>query len=800
MALRQGFFIGGEPMIADVIVDVKVKNVNRPFAYRIPKHLEDVIEPGMRVVVPFRFRKLLGYVVEIREYEDTDFELKDIIATSDLIPSLTPELLQLAKEMAEDTASFFISCIQVMLPVAIKAQYRKWLIPKTDKLPEPVQSYFHNKEKVNVDNVREEDLTVMKKAVKDELLELRYEVRDKGSIRYETYLKLVDDDPEKLKRAKKQQLVVNYLKQVKNPVLKNEVLEKLRVMSSVIKALIDKGLVTEVKVEQYRTPYDDVEKTDEKHALNEEQKEAYERITRWLKKNEPKTFLLHGITGSGKTEVYLHLIEEVLKNGKEAIVLVPEISLTPQMVHQFKSRFGEQVAVMHSGLSIGEKYDEWRKIRHGKVKIAVGARSAIFAPFTNLGIIIIDEEHESTYKQEDMPKYHAVEVAKRRQQYHRCVLVLGSATPSLESYARAVKGVYELLELNERATHTPLPDTHIIDMTVEAKKGNLSIISEMLYNAICDRLERDEQVILLLNRRGYNSFLLCRSCGNTVMCQNCDISLTYHKRLNRLKCHYCGFEAMPPKHCPICGGEHISGFGYGTEKVEEELTKLFPDTNILRMDVDTTSRKGSHEKILKQFREKKAHILLGTQMIAKGLDFEDVTLVGVLMADTSLKLPDFRASEKTFQLITQVAGRAGRHKEHSDVIIQTYNPTHYAIQAASRQNYKAFFNQEMKIRHLGRYVPYYFMSQIVIASDTMQESYRQGDRIARFLKNKLSEEAIILGPVIPQVGRLKNLYYTQLIIKYKHEPNLKQTLEQILVTYNDHSVHVTIDMYPNFLV
>lgn len=797
---RSRLFLGGETMVADVIVDVKAKPVNRPFTYRIPPELVDVIEPGMRVVVPFGSRKLLGYVVTVRDDEDTDFELKEILGTNDLVPSLTPELIQLAKDLAEDTASFYISCIQAMLPVAIKAEYRKWLIPKADNLAPQVASYFQNRQRVRAEEVRSEDLPAMKRAIKAEQVELVYEVKDRASIQYDTYLRLVDADLEKVRQAKKQQLVLSYLQSCGRPVLKKEVQKALQVSDSVIKALIDKGCVVEEQVESFRTPYGDIKRRDQRHELNEEQRRAYETIAPKIKAQEPTTFLLHGVTGSGKTEVYMHLIEAVLEEGKEAIVLVPEIALTPQMVFHFKSRFGHQVAVLHSGLSIGEKYDEWRKIRQGKVKICVGARSAIFAPFTNLGLIIIDEEHESTYKQEDMPRYHAIEVAKRRQAYHRCVLVLGSATPSLESYARAMKGVYQLVELQHRATSTPLPNTQIVDMTLEAKKGNLSIISDKLYQTILDRLKKDEQVILLLNRRGYHHFILCRSCGYAMMCENCDISLTYHKRIQRLKCHYCGYETKPPKVCPMCGSEHISGFGYGTEKVEEELRQLFPDTTILRMDVDTTRRKGAHERILRQFREKKAHILLGTQMIAKGLDFEDVTLVGVLMADTTLKLPDFRASERTFQLITQVAGRAGRHREQSDVIIQTYNPHHYAIQAASQQNYKAFFYQEMRIRRLGRYVPYYFMCQIVIASDTLQESYRQGERIVRFLKESLSSESILLGPVIPQVGRLNNQYFTHVIIKYKREPQLKSALEQILMTYSSGSVHVAIDLYPTFLV
>ncbi|OMG45092.1 primosomal protein N', partial [Paenibacillus macerans] len=397
----------------------------------------------------------------------------------------------------------------------------------------------------------------------------------------------------------------------------------------------------------------------------------------YIHDEKERTFLLHGVTGSGKTEVYLQTIEEVLNKGKEAMMLVPEIALTPQMVLRFKRRFGDDVAVLHSGLSKGERYDEWQKIRDGRARVSVGARSSIFAPFKNLGIIIIDEEHESTYKQEDYPRYHARDIAQWRSQFHHCPVVLGSATPSLESYARAEKNVYELLSLPHRVNQQALPHIDIIDMREELSEGNRSMFSIALRQAIQERLDKKEQIVLFLNRRGYASFMLCRDCGYVPHCPHCDISLTYHKTTDQLKCHYCGYQENPPSQCPNCEGDHIRQVGTGTQRVEELLQQEFPHARIIRMDVDTTSRKGAHEKLLNDFEAGKGDILLGTQMIAKGLDYPNITLVGVLNADTMLNLPDFRASERTYQLLTQVSGRAGRHEKEGQVIIQTYNPDHY---------------------------------------------------------------------------------------------------------------------------
>lgn len=781
-------------MIASVIVDVKSKNVNRPFSYIVPPHLTQVIEKGMRVKVPFGSREVLGFVVDVTMDDESQYQLKPISDILDIMPSLTEELLDLAKEMSIDSCSFLINCISCMIPQAIKAKYEKKIVKLRDN--DSINHLFKSKDYIAFSKIKKEDYGIIKKAIKEKIVDLRYDIKDKVNIKYETYLSL--NNVSKVS-GKKQQLIIDYLKS-SGPISKRTLINDLQVTNSTIKTLIDKGIINEEKKEIFRNPYDNISENAIKHQLNSDQQKAYDIIIDSIIKQNNDIFLLHGITGSGKTEVYLNVIEYTISLGKEAILLVPEISLTPQIVSQFKSRFGSLVAVLHSGLSLGEKYDEWRKIRNQEVKIVVGARSAIFAPLTNIGIIIIDEEHETTYKQDEMPKYHAIEIAKKRAKYYQATVVLGSATPSLESYARAIKNVYKLLELPHRATNTQLPHTTIVNMTEEFKKGNLSIISEVLHQAINERLARKEQIILLLNRRGYDNFLMCRNCGYTVTCVNCDISLTYHKDHNRLKCHYCGYEQKAITECPKCKSHYLKGFGYGTQKVEEELIKTFPLARIIRMDNDTTTNKGDHEKILNIFKSKQADILLGTQMIAKGLDFADVTLVGVLSADTVLKLPDFRASEKTFQLLTQVSGRAGRHKDQSEVIIQTYNPNHYSIKFASQNDYRAFFKQEMKIRQLAKYSPYYYLTQIVTTCEDFQETFKEANKIVNYLKEQLSSECIILGPVVPQIKRINKLYSTQIIIKYKIEPNLDKVLESIMLTYQDHQVNVIIDRYPYFVI
>ncbi len=504
--------------------------------------------------------------------------------------------------------------------------------------------------------------------------------------------------------------------------------------------------------------------------------------------------LLHGVTGSGKTIIYLEIVEEMLKKNLDTIFLVPEISLTPQMVREFKSRFGPLVAVLHSGLSEGEKYDEYRKIKNGEVKIVVGARSAIFAPFKSIGAIIIDEEHTNTYKQENDPKYSAIDIAIERSKYHNSLVILGSATPSLDSYARAIKGNYKLVELKHRANNKELPKVEIIDMNNEYKKNGM--FSKTLLDKLQDVLNKKEQAILLLNRRGYSTFLTCSNCGNTIKCPNCDITLTYHKSSNTLRCHYCGYGEKNIEICPSCKEKSMKNLGVGTEKVEEELNKLL-DCKIVRMDVDTTTRKGSHEEIISKFRDGEYDILLGTQMISKGLDFPNVTLVAVINADTSLMIPNYKSSEYTFQLLMQTAGRSGRSNKEGSVIIQTFNPDHYAISLAKEHDYISFFKQEMDVRRRLSYPPYYYLIYLRVIGKDYDTTSKEATKIGNKIKKELNN-SIVLGPTTCSVFRMNNLYRFGIVIKYKKEPNLNECINTIIDHYKGNSkIRVDVDINPN---
>lgn len=566
--------------------------------------------------------------------------------------------------------------------------------------------------------------------------------------------------------------------------------ELVKISPSSLKTLVRKNILIEEKREHYRLEYQD--SRDKIKELTENQKEVVESVQ--LEKEG--TYLLHGVTGSGKTEVYIKLIEKVLKNHKTALMLVPEISLTPQMVHRFSEVFGNQIAALHSALSEGEKYDEWRKINRGEVSIVIGARSAIFAPLSNLGIIIIDEEHSDSYKQDNNPRYDARDVAIIRSKKNHCPLVMGSATPSLEAFARAGKGVFQLLSMPNRINGKKLPKVELIDMNQEIKKGN-SYFSSRLIEQIKKRLQKKEQVILLLNRRGYASFVTCKNCGYTAKCPQCDITLTYHKTSNMLRCHYCGYATNLKKKCPECREESISSLGIGTERVEEELKKILKNTRILRMDYDTTSRKGTHSKMISEFKNHEYDILLGTQIVAKGLDFEDVTLVGVINADTSLNIPDFRSSENTFSLLSQVSGRSGRSIKEGSVIIQTFNPDHYAIQFVKNHDYIGFYKREMQIRYQLKYPPYYYICYLKVSSKDYQEASKETNKIKKCLENNLKEE-IILGPSPANIFKLNNVYRYGIIIKYKRDTNLYQILNRLIEHYrSNNKVNLELDFNPN---
>ena len=780
--------------VAKVIVDVPTMQTDQPFTYLVPENLNEQLAVGMRVEVPFGNgnRHVQGFVLAIEPVaatvlDETNVQLKELVAVLDLKPVLNTEMLALADYMKEKTFAFKITCLQTMLPSVMRADYQKYIY-LTDELSEELQDQlFYGLEEISWDQAQERGLLPQLMALrKQQKVDIRYEVTTRNKVKMVRFIQAAKEfeQLEEIrlglrKGAKKKEQLLYYLQRLgTEKVTAVKEMKELGFSTALLNEAAKNGWLTFIEKEAYRDPF--ANQTFEKTtalSLNAEQQVAVETILQSVQEQQSQTYLLEGITGSGKTEVYLQVIAEVLNQGKTAIMLVPEISLTPQMVQRFKSRFGEHVAVMHSGLSQGEKYDEWRKIERGEAEVVVGARSAIFAPIENIGVIIVDEEHEASYKQEETPRYHARDLAIWRSEYHHCPVVLGSATPSLESRARAQKNVYQRLRLTQRANQAAtLPTIDVVDMRQEVENGNVSSFSMSLQES----LEKNEQSVLLLNRRGYSSFVMCRDCGYVLPCPNCDISLTLHMDSKTMKCHYCGHEERIPYRCPNCGQDKIRYYGTGTQKVEEELQTLLPDSRILRMDVDTTRRKGAHEKILRTFGEGQADILLGTQMIAKGLDFPNVTLVGVLNADTALNLPDFRSSERTFQLLTQVSGRAGRAEKPGEVIIQSFNPEHYAIQLAKAQDYEDFYTKEMYIRHRGDYPQYYFTVQITASHPEENEAAKQMFQIATKLKQGLSPQAILLGPTPNAIMRVNNRYFYQVIIKYKQEPMLQPLLKEIL--------------------
>ncbi len=782
-------------MYAKVIVDIPALSLDKAFDYKVPENYQLFIQVGMRVLVPFGKRKIQGIVWQLTNETDVE-QVKTIAELLDPYPVLTNELLRLGEWLAKETTCFLSSAYGAMIPSAIRAKPKKMIQRqvKKEQLPPVLQAVFANKQSVLWKELPKEAafLSTLKQEIERGHVVVDYVLKNKTEKKTILCVRLVKTytDEEIAKSihpsAKKQRKMLEWLQErsAEDWVPVKDVLAQTNTSMSVVHTLVEKGFLQKEKREIYRDPYEhrNFEVTTAL-SLTSDQARVLTDIEKAITEEKARTYLLRGVTGSGKTEVYLQAIEHVLQKGKEAIVLVPEISLTPQMVERFKGRFGSLVAVLHSALSQGEKYDEWRKILKKEVKVVVGARSAVFAPFENIGLIVIDEEHESSYKQEDHPRYHARDVAIWRGKYHRAPVLLGSATPSLESYARAMRNVYQLLELPSRVNRLPLPHVDIIDMRQELKKGNRTPFSETLFQKMKERLEKKEQTVLFLNRRGFSTFVMCRTCGYTAECPHCEITLTYHHTGRLLKCHYCGHEEPLITTCPACSSEQIRFFGTGTQKVEAELTKLLPEAKVIRMDVDTTSKKGSHEKLLQAFGKKEADILLGTQMIAKGLDFPDITLVGVLAADTLLHLPDFRAAERTFQLLTQVSGRAGREKRPGEVVIQTYSPDHYSIQHAKSHDYIQFAQREMYQRKETGYPPYYYMTLITVAHEDVMKTMKTAENIAKFLRHQLSSETKVLGPTVSPIARIKDRYRYQCMIKYRNEPSLKQTLGKILQHY-----------------
>jgi len=776
-------------LYAEVIVEVKSSQVDRPFHYQVPPPFQGGVHVGTRVIVPFGPRKVEGYIVGFSDTTDAPDKIKPLLEVLDDQPPLTPDLVVLAGWLSERYLCTKAAAVQALLPSGMRAKATTFLkikgelpsilpgSPEAELVQRLTESPFVTKEQLIIEHP--EWRPVLRAWVEAGILEEIHGSKQKVGVKTLTYLSC-PLDAEQLHaaladlpaRATKQKEVLLHVYDQGDAIPMKDVLAELGVSTTTLKPLLEKEYLVKEEREVLRDPYGvKHESRSEPLPLTSVQADAYHQIKAAVESDTPQTILLQGVTGSGKTEVYLQTIAACVAQDKQAIMLVPEISLTPQMVDQFKRRFGDEVAVMHSRLSAGEKYDEWRRIRNGEVRIVVGARSAIFAPFQSIGLMIIDEEHESSYKQDDHPKYLAREVAMYRGRQHKATVVLGSATPALETRWWAHQGLIKRIEMSERVQGRALPKVRVVDMRQELHDGNRSMFSTALKKGIEQRMERGEQTILFLNRRGFATFVLCRSCGFVARCPDCEIPLTFHKArgLEQLRCHYCGYAERMVDKCPDCGGDHVRHFGTGTQRVEEELMKVFPGVRVIRMDVDTTSGKGSHATLLQKFREGEAEILLGTQMIAKGLDFPKVTLVGVISAETSLYIPDFRAAERTFQLLTQVAGRAGRHELPGEVVVQSYNPQHYAIQFAKNQEYEKFFPHEIRVRYGMNNPPFYELT----AFTSVNENEMNALQVARQLEERIRlhlggrEDVIILGTSPAPFSRLHGKYRFNVVLKYE---------------------------------
>ena len=747
-------------MVAEVIINRGAKKLNRTFDYNIPKELEELILVGSKVLVPFGNGGKLteAFVVGIKE--TSAFEVKDI---AKLEENLTDKQIALAKWMAKRYFCNVSDCIKLMLTPGTRNK---------------------NKEK----------------RIQDKTINCVYLKKDREEIEFEI-------ETEKIK-SEKQKRVLNFVKDNEGATVP-EIEMFTDCARGIVNTLVKNGYleIVEKKVERNPLLGRECEKT-YKLNLTEEQEKAYKNIEEVIDNKQYQQFLLYGVTGSGKTEVYLQLIEKVLNIGKNAIVLVPEISLTPQMLDRFISRFGkEEIAILHSKLSIGERHDEWERIREKKARIVIGARSAIFAPIENIGIIIIDEEHDSSYKSETNPRYNAKEIAKVLAKENQAPLVLGSATPDMTTFYHATdedefgNTKIKLLTLTKRANQSSLPKVEIIDLKQELANGNRSMLSMELYSSIEENLKQKRQTILFLNRRGYSTFIMCRNCGYTVKCPNCNISMTYHSYERKLKCHYCGHEENIVTVCPECHSDKIRYFGTGTQKLEQEIHKQFPEASTIRMDIDTVTKKNSHEVILNTFKNENIDILIGTQMVVKGHHFPNVTLVGVIAADSSLNIDDYRANERTFQILTQVAGRAGRENLPGKVVIQTYNPDNFSIICAQKQNYDLFYETEIALRRQLKYPPFCDIILIGLNSYQELEIKNVSSKIYQYLEKRLNKEEFkVLRPMPCPIDKIQNRYRWRIIIKGKMTEEANEILNACLKDIYQENIkdtRIAIDINPN---
>lgn len=809
-------------LFAEVIVANKCKETDRTYSYLIPEEMKASVAVGSRVIVPFGAgnKQLEGYVTGIND--SIDFSIKRVKPIASLLddePVMTALLVELAKWMKEKYLCYYIDAIQAIVPSPVRTK-SSYTIELSDS-----EDVFENIARLNSNVIMEiveylelnggsaklEDIKsyfseykidyYMKKLIDSKIVSKLQIIGSKigkktGKLLYVN----ASPDTDIKKNASRQREIFELVK-ARPGISMVQLREVCSDCDAAVRTMVKSGLLRIEEIEEYRNIASKVY-SEKRHELSTDQLDALAKIRGFF--SEDKDVVLHGVTGSGKTEVYLELIEECLNSGRDAIMLVPEISLTPQMVSRFKNRFGESVAVMHSSLSEGEKYDEWRKIKAGTVKVAIGARSAVFAPFKALGIIIIDEEHEHTYKSETKPKYLTREVAEKRCRLEGAHLLMGSATPSIETYYRSKAGELGLVELPHRVNGSPMPEVEVVDMREELKAGNRTIFSNSLTEAILDTLRKGDQMILFLNRRGHSTFVSCRECGIVMKCPRCSITLTYHMKSDKLVCHYCGYERDNPATCPKCKSSKIKYFGVGTQKLEKEFQSKFSVKNVLRMDADTTSRKNSHQEILDKYRRRESDVLLGTQMISKGLDFPDVTLVGVITADTSLNLPDFRAGERTFQMLAQVAGRSGRAAKAGRVIVQTYSPEHYSIEYARNHDYKGFYEKEIMLREELSYPPFSSMANIVISGTDEGEVIKYANEISIQLGAAVGryEGMEILGPAAAAISRIKNRYRWQIVLKGKNEDDLRKALLEMSESCGEGSSNasVSIDMNPQSML